>query len=204
MPISNYFIKEQDATEKALLTASLNLFLIHDENNISVTQLAKAAGVSKATFYKHFSNKEDLYSAILLMDELELTPVLRKLMRSGSIAELLKAYLNYRIQHLDRYRVLIRLEKKLENSCKAVRFLQWQQLRKHHITDFNAIVESKMSNEQAANSQDFQFYYGFIWTITSGLAHLSESDFYHELISDRRGYAKFLLDMINTIGETND
>ena len=48
----NYTIQEQSPSEKALITSALNLFIIHNENTINATQLIKAAGVSKAVFYR--------------------------------------------------------------------------------------------------------------------------------------------------------
>lgn len=195
-------IKEQSAAEKAIVTSALNLFIIHHEDTISVTQLIKAAGTSKSSFYKYFASKEDVYAAILLADELALTPILKDLRVYGSVADLLQQYLKFRIQHIDKYRVLVRLERHLNETIKPVeRFEQWQALRRVHVDEFSAIVEAKASRFKPVDRENIRFYYGLVWSIASGVAALSESDFFHELILDRRGFTRFLLESVGNIGD---
>lgn len=57
------------APEMTLLNAALNLMIRNDPDSITVTQIFRAAGVSKATFYQHFSGREDLWCGILLEEE---------------------------------------------------------------------------------------------------------------------------------------
>jgi len=198
----NYTIQEQTPSEKALITSALNLFIIHNENTINATQLIKASGVSKAIFYRYFANKEDVYAAILLTDEIALTPMLKDLRVYGSVSDLLEQYLKFRIQHVEKYRVLVRLEKHLlDKKCDLVRFKQWQVLRRQHVDEFTSIVESKLSRLKTIDKENIRFYYGLVWSIANGLANLSESDFFHELILDRRGFTRFLLDSVASIGE---
>lgn len=195
-------IKEQTAAEKAIITSALNLFIIHHEDTISVTQLIKAAGTTKSNFYKYFSSKEDVYAAILLTDELALTPILKDLRVYGSVADLLQQYLKFRIQHIDKYRVLVRLERHLLEKNKDLQRLdQWQAMRRRHVDEFTAIVEAKTSRFKPVDRENIRFYYGLVWSIASGVAALSESDFFHELILDRRGFTRFLLESVGNIGD---
>jgi len=202
MHTPSFSIQEQSASEKALITSALNLFIIHNENTINVTQLIKAAGVSKSVFYKHFANKDDVYAAILLSDEIALTPTLKQLRVYGTVAELLEEYLKFRIQHVEKYRVLTRLEKHLhEKECELDRFLQWQMLRRQHVDEFTSIIEAKLSRLKPVDKENIRFYYGLVWSLAAGVAQLSESDFFHELILDRRGFTRFLLESIGSIGD---
>jgi AcrR family transcriptional regulator len=195
-------IQDPSASEKALVTSALNLFIKHNEKTINVTQLIKAAGVSKAVFYKHFANKEDVYAAILLNDELALTPVLKDLRVYGTLSDLLEQYLKFRIQHVEKYRVIVRLEKTLmDKECDLLRFKQWQALRRQHIDEFTTIVENKLSRLKPVDKENTRFYYGLVWSIANGMVNLSESDFFHELVLDRRGFTKFLLDSVAQIGD---
>ncbi|WP_196157888.1 TetR/AcrR family transcriptional regulator [Reinekea sp. G2M2-21] len=197
-----FTIAEQSPSERAVITSALNLFIIHHENTINVAQLMKAVGVSKATFYKYFANKEDVYAAILLTDEMALTSMLKDLRVYGTVSDLLEQYLKFRIQHVEKYRVLVRLEKYLlEKKCELPRFTQWQLLRRQHVDEFSSIVESKLSRMKPIDKENVRFYYGLVWSIANGVANLSESDFFHELILDRRGFTRFLLESVSSIGE---
>jgi AcrR family transcriptional regulator len=44
-----------------IITAAIELFRTAGYNNISMNNIAERAGISKGTFYKHFSSKEDLF-----------------------------------------------------------------------------------------------------------------------------------------------
>lgn len=202
MLTQNYSINEPGPSEKTLITSSLNLFIIHNESDITVSQLIKSTGVAKSTFYKYFESKDDLYAAILLSDELQLTPLFNRLRVYGSVSELLEEYLAFRIQHIDKYRVLTRLERALlEKGSECERFLQWQVLRRQHVDEFTSIVESKLPKSKTMDAENIRFYYGLVWALASGVASLSESDFFHELILDRRGFTRFLLESVNSIGK---
>jgi AcrR family transcriptional regulator len=51
--------------KKAIIEAARPLFAQNGFNGTSVRAIARAAGVSEALLYKHFSSKEDLYKEIL-------------------------------------------------------------------------------------------------------------------------------------------
>lgn len=202
MPENSFIIKEQTPAEKALITSALNLFIGHHEKTISVTQLLRVTGVSKAVFYQYFANKDDICAAILLTDEMALTALLKELRLYGSIPDLLQQYLKFRIQQVEKYRVLVRLEKELlQKNSTLLRFQQWQWLRREHVNEFTAIVEAKLARSKKMDNQNIRFYYGLVWALANGMANLSESDFFHELIEDRRGFTRFLLQSIADVAE---
>jgi len=197
-----FSLQKQNPAETALITSALNLFIIHNENSISVTQLIKAAGISRSVFYKHFGSKDDVYAAILLSDETTLGPLLKDARVYGGIAELLEQYLKHRIQQIEKYRVLMRLEKHLQDAdCTLERFQQWQLLRRQHADEFSSIIESKLARSKPVDRENIRFYYGLIWSLASGLAHVSESDFFHQLILDRRGFTRFLLASMRSLSD---
>jgi AcrR family transcriptional regulator len=49
-----------------LMEKSKELFWKYGYNGVSVDQIAKEAGISKMTIYKHFSSKEDLFIQVLM------------------------------------------------------------------------------------------------------------------------------------------
>ena len=195
-------IQTRSPAETALISSALNLFTIHNENSITVTQLLKAAGINRSVFYKHFANKDDVYAAILLTDELAVTPLLHKIRVSGGAADLLEQYLKYRIQFVKKYRVLMRLEKHLQaTDCTLERFVQWQLLRRQHVDEFAAIIELDLAHLKLSERDTARFHYGLLWSLASGLADITESDLFPELIRDRHGFTRFLLDSVRSLGD---
>ena len=51
---------ETDNSKQFIITAFIQLLENTDYEELSVTQIAKKAGVGRATFYRHFKNKEDI------------------------------------------------------------------------------------------------------------------------------------------------
>lgn len=195
-------VKVQSPAEKALITSALNLFVIQNEVHVSVSQLLQVTGISKATFYKHFANKEDLYAAILLNDEMSLSKLLKDIKTYGNVSQLLSEFLKYRIQQIEKLRLLTRLEKHLRNANSDVdRFLQWKLLRQSHYQEFVAIIQAKNEDEHALDRETINYYYALIVVLTRGLSDLSESEHFQELVSDKRGFIQFLLNSIEKTGE---
>jgi AcrR family transcriptional regulator len=195
-------IREQSSSERALISTAINLLIKHQEKPISVSQLIRAAGVSRSSFYKYFASREDLYAAILLTEEFNIGPLLSKIKVYGTVSDLLEAFLNYCIQNIEKYKLLAHIEQNLENQPETIeRYEQWKLLRAEHVDEFTRIVQSRLSKSKNMDSENIRFYYGLVWSIAMGVAQLSDSDFYHKLIVDRRGFSKFLLESVATIGD---
>lgn len=58
-----------------LMDAAMSLFLQHGVGHTSIDQICKFAGISKATFYRHFDNKEEILT-ILVKRQVENTVLL--------------------------------------------------------------------------------------------------------------------------------
>ncbi len=56
---------KSEAKTKAILKGAMQEFLQHGYAATSMDRVAKAAGVSKATVYSHFSDKEGLFNALI-------------------------------------------------------------------------------------------------------------------------------------------
>src|SRR5438067_11724014 len=50
---------------EAVLAAAEGAFLVHGFRAVSMDAIAREAGVSKATVYAHFANKEELFGAVI-------------------------------------------------------------------------------------------------------------------------------------------
>jgi AcrR family transcriptional regulator len=82
--------------ESRLLDVALQEFLAHGYGGTSLTQIVKAAGISKTTLYARFGSKEDLFRAIVQQQiaRLSAATALRSSKGPPSLAEGLKAYGN--------------------------------------------------------------------------------------------------------------
>ncbi len=56
---------KSEAKAKAILKGAMKEFLAHGYAATSMDKIAKAAGVSKATLYSHFGDKEGLFNAVM-------------------------------------------------------------------------------------------------------------------------------------------
>ncbi|MDP6962892.1 MAG: helix-turn-helix domain-containing protein [Planctomycetota bacterium] len=53
---------------QGILDAACRLFVEHSYADVSINQIASAAGLTKGAIYHHFSSKEDIYLEMLLSD----------------------------------------------------------------------------------------------------------------------------------------
>lgn len=65
MGIEQYRAAVRERNRQTILKAALAAFLEHGYDRTSLEQIARQAGLSTATLYKHFPNKADLFGAIM-------------------------------------------------------------------------------------------------------------------------------------------
>lgn len=192
--------KDRHPTESAILNSAMSLFLLAGEDSVTVSRLIQTAGISRSVFYHHFSGKDDLYAAMLLSDELGIGDMLHRVRRNQDPTILMRECLKYRIQHLDKHRLMMRLENRLTTEgVNLERYRQWQRLKRNHMALFAEIASELLGVD--ADSDELRFFYGLVWTLADGLATLRDNELYHELIQDRRGFSRFLLDTVAQIGQ---
>ncbi|WP_108127163.1 TetR/AcrR family transcriptional regulator [Saccharospirillum mangrovi] len=192
-------VKDRHPTESAILNSAMSLFLLAGEDVVTISRLIQTAGISRSVFYHHFSGKEDLYAAILLSDEFGFGDLLQRHRRSPDLTTLMRECLKYRIQHLDKHQLLMRLEARLaKEGTELDRYRQWQRLKRNHMALFTEIAAEQM--QLNADSDELRFLYGLIWTLADGLATLRDNELYHELIQDRRGFSRYLMDAVALMG----
>ena len=70
-------VSTRDDTRSAIVDAALRLFSEHGYVGVRVEDIAKESGVSRATFYKHFSERDEILAELftrLLESEVEIKP----------------------------------------------------------------------------------------------------------------------------------
>ncbi len=96
--------------ELRILAAAETLFAQQDFDSVSLSQIAKQAGVSKANILHHFKSKSDLYGAILKKACEEMTRLLEEMdSSSGHAKEQIPRYTRAHLKQLMRNSVITQL-----------------------------------------------------------------------------------------------
>ncbi len=97
---------EPTGTEQRILTAAIRL--LADDANASMSDVASATGVGRATLYRHFASREELLRAIRLQSLRECRHALEDVPApDAGFEEGLRQVIAALLRVLDRYRVLV-------------------------------------------------------------------------------------------------
>ncbi|MHA7878274.1 MAG: TetR/AcrR family transcriptional regulator [Saccharospirillum sp.] len=192
-----YPAKTLHPTETALLNTALSQLLITGIEPLSITHLVQVSGLSRSVFYHHFSSKDDLLSGLLLADEMGLAEVIKPEIATNSLKGILKSYLKYRLQDIDKYRLIISIEQRLMAVDPAPkRWSDWQRLRKIHADQIRAAAAQNGAHRSNQDQDRLDYYFGLVWALANGVASISNTDAYAQVIRDRRGFSRFLLELL--------
>jgi AcrR family transcriptional regulator len=102
---------EVDERRAQLVTLGIDLFAAHAYDEVSIDELARAAGISKGLLYHYFPTKRDFYIATVqeaARQLLELTATSEELPPLDRLRGGLDAYLDYVDAHAPAYSALMR------------------------------------------------------------------------------------------------
>src|SRR5580704_7857927 len=102
---------EVDARRAQLVRLGIDLFAARSYDDVSIDELARAAGVSKGLLYHYFPTKRDFYIATVQEASrqlLELTEAPREMPPLERLRASLDAYLDYVDAHAPAYAALMR------------------------------------------------------------------------------------------------
>ena len=71
-------IEKKHEKRKRIAKSSCNLFLEKGYENITISEIAKVAGIGKGTIYEYFSNKEDIIFELMASLQEEYDPKLNE------------------------------------------------------------------------------------------------------------------------------
>lgn len=117
-------------TREALLAAAVELVEAKDVSEISITDIASAAGVSRQAIYSHFSDRDEILAdaAILRLSRAitEAEVGATRLPKDGSAPETLVALISHLMDHPTYYRRIF------TGSTSADAFIELSQRNRHH------------------------------------------------------------------------
>jgi AcrR family transcriptional regulator len=91
--------KQSGKKYQNLLDKAEELFWKYGYTSVSVDQIAKEAGISKMTIYKHFHSKEDLFVAVLMNNtEFHLNTLMEKINEKYHTLDKIEAMYSYMLE----------------------------------------------------------------------------------------------------------
>ncbi|CAB3782374.1 hypothetical protein LMG28614_01433 [Paraburkholderia ultramafica] len=95
---------------RALLDAGREEIAANGAQSLTLTSLARRAGVAQSAPYRHFVDRDDLLAELAMEGFQELSKALRKAMESGgkrgNVRRMAAAYLQFGEQNVERYRLM--------------------------------------------------------------------------------------------------
>lgn len=123
-----------------ILETAVNLFDQHGVEDVSMTQIAQAAGIGKGTLYRHFNNKTELCHALLDHDMRELqNKTLARLQQPGHPINHLQDFLREttRFVYRNNALLLIRTEVEQASTLEFPAHIWWRQTIRGLLTKMN-------------------------------------------------------------------
>ena len=80
-------VVDKDAKRKIIAKSTCSLFIEKGFVNISISQIAKSAGIGKGTIYEYFKNKEDIIFELMSCLQDDYDPKLKSNLKSANTAK---------------------------------------------------------------------------------------------------------------------
>jgi len=140
--VTNSSLESWGVGAQKILDAAEALFAEHGYHGVSVQDIAKAAEVSKANVYHHFSSKEDLYFAVIKNSMQEMNELLNSFGQDeSSTIEQISSFSKAHLEHLNQKPQIAKLvlRELLDGSSDRCRALA-QDVFSGHFTMLQALV----------------------------------------------------------------
>jgi len=101
--------QEREIRENLIIDAARMVFGAKTYDQVSMNEIAKAAGIAKSSIYTYFPNQEALFVETAFRDTGEFIAALKKRVqaeRSPSLEAFINAYLDYHIEHDAHWRMI--------------------------------------------------------------------------------------------------
>ncbi|MFC3852991.1 TetR/AcrR family transcriptional regulator [Salinispirillum marinum] len=174
-------------TELTILNAAINLAIRMSTDHLSMTQIQKAAGVSKASLYHYFASKLDVWSGILLEEELERAQQAERLLQEGSL-DAWEDYFYYLTLHPSKLAVLQQMETALRHANPDLeRYRAWLQQRRQFM---EVMVDA--AQQRGCEAGQAQQRVAMVWATLEGWLRLHNEPDFRGLCAGKQTFAKTL------------
>lgn len=133
----------REISKNKILDAALKLFAERGFHNTSISQITKAAGVSKGLLYNYFSKKEELIDGIVAQAMKEGEEVMIEMMKQTTPHDKLRFIIDYAFEEIterkEYYKLMLSLSLQLDHfdNIREIVFAKYQ----HSIPFFAALLK---------------------------------------------------------------
>ena len=155
-----------------ILIAAQNRFGRFGFNKTTMQEIAEDLGISKASLYYYFPDKEQLFRSVFTKEQQEFIENLHKAIDQSDVAEeLIFEFLQLRISN---FKMFINLGRASLEEFKGIKIIVkdlWEDFRKKEVEEIKRILEKGIQNNQfdIESSEDLAVLY---LDIIRGLGHL--------------------------------
>jgi len=189
------------ARERKIVDSATSLFLEDGIDQVTVSLIARRAGIGKGTVYKHFQSKSEIMVRIVLEYEEKISRNLAlgiEANQRGDPGAAAAAYFKSRLENPAMDRLVQQLEVRLEaNPEVAQQLLAVHTTRRSSVFALNSMVEALISKGVLEDVPP-HYHYLAAWALAQGAVEIC----YHRGFADQFDDFDDLLDFIARIGIT--
>ena len=157
--------------------------LLDNQDDITLSELAKELDIAKGTIYKHFKSKNQLYLELIILNERRLLEL------SDQYQDNLKNYVSqfmlYNMLNAHRTILFHSIEERLTQTERQLKhqFAELYAIREKRILAIKDITAEYL--KKLNSSMSIRDYLSYIWTVTYGASLLLNSTHYQKSIGSR-------------------
>ncbi|NIB41118.1 TetR/AcrR family transcriptional regulator [Pseudomaricurvus alkylphenolicus] len=200
-------VKQFRQREQAILDAALELLIEYGDDKVTVEQIAARVDIGKGTIYKHFASKSEIYVRLLFDYENGLKTDMEQALvaaEQGDYSAPARAYFSKRMSDPVRARLFQRLEEKMvANGEEPEKLSQMEALRQQMLSKLNDSFAQRIGEGRLKEVPPYYYYLAY-WALTHGAVELYHNHSFQDVIEDKAGLLKFIMDVgvhMGVIGE---
>ncbi|MEW6274961.1 MAG: TetR/AcrR family transcriptional regulator [Bacillota bacterium] len=125
--------RERETRKNLIIDAAINLFAKKSFKNVSMRAIAAEAGISPASIYRYFADRDDLFVAALSREGMDISRNLERLIRENgdfSLEKIAAVFVGYLLEHDNFFQMMTHFmmdssisEESLQRFNEAERYL---------------------------------------------------------------------------------
>jgi AcrR family transcriptional regulator len=191
--------------EKRIIEKALFLLVRDGIDKVTVSAIAREAGVGKGTVYKHFLTKTEVLMRIVLNYERNITENLRKGIESteaGDPGAAARSYFQARLSDPALDRLVQQLEVKLQvNEEVEDKMLELHTMRRSNINALNVMI-AKLIDKGILEDVPPHYHYLSCWALAQGAVEAYFNVSYGADVEDKEDFLRFVANIGITMGNS--
>jgi len=191
------------AREERIIEKALQLLIRDGIDKVTVSAIAREAGVGKGTVYKHFLTKTEILVRIVLDYERSITHNLRigiEKTEAGDPGAAARSYFHARLTNPALDRLVQQLETRLEGDKEvADKMEELHGLRRSNIDALNSMIV-KLIDKGVLEDVPPQYHYLSCWALAQGAVEAYFNVSYAADVEDKEGFLRFAANIGITMG----